>query len=646
MSVSNKISALLIGNVNVGKTTLFNWLSDKNQKEVSEKDSSLSYHCAFISGSENIIYDIPGFSGFMIQSEEEKLAIHLLLNKGINTLIQVLDAKNIRRSLALALQMMELNIPILLNLNMIDEAQSKGIIIDTRKLESKLGIPLIETIANERHGIDKLLSMVPNGKTVNSFVKFNDSIETAIGSLSSILGHSSFSKRALALLLLFKNNAVEKFIRESFGGSVLEKCRSIIDSLQKKHSKPLSLILSETYFFYASRLANNVIKKAAIENNPFRSALSLYSTRLFPGIPIAILVGIALFFFVGKFGAQFLVGLLEGKLFNGVIIPSLSHFLNFFHSPFITEFFCGEFGIVSVGLALSFGVVFPVLLTFYIFFGFLEDSGYLPRFSILLDKVFRKIGLNGKGVLPMIMGFSCITMAILMARMLDTKKEKIIVTMLLILGIPCAPLLSVMFVLFGKLHWSAPLVVFGIIGIQILLVGFILNLILPGKRGDFIMEVPVLRLPNFLLILKKATLRLKTFIQEAVPVFLITTIILFAFNEIGGLLLLRKALKPVVHYFLGLPAESVEIIIMTIIRREAGAALLSNFFDAGAFNGLQAVVMLLIMTFLLPCINAVIVIFKERGLKNGLGIIGFAFPYSLLIGGAVNFILTTLKVKF
>jgi len=173
----------------------------------------------------------------------------------------------------------------------------------------------------------------------------------------------------------------------------------------------------------------------------------------------------------------------------------------------------------------------------------------------------------------------------------------------------------------------------------------LLNKILPGDRGDFIIEAPPLRLPSFLPILKKATLRIKTFLIEAVPIFLIASFALFLFDKAGGLDLFRASLKPVTLKLLGLPVESVEIILMTIVRREAGAALLSLFFDSGIFNGTQTVVMLLIMTFLTPCINSMIVIFKERGVKTGLGIIGFVIPYALLVGAVVNFILTSLKVQ-
>ncbi|HNZ26835.1 MAG TPA: ferrous iron transporter B [Spirochaetota bacterium] len=645
MVAAIKKPAILIGNVNVGKTTIFNNITGKELKEVKDKETSISYFKATIKGSSKPVYDIPDISGLTICAEEEKTAINLLLNKSVDTIIQVVDAKNLLRSLALTLQIAEFGIPTIIALNMIDEAQVRGVKIDSRKLSERLNLEVIDTIANEREGTGKLISSIDKARLPSVRAVFPEDIESAIVDISAFFGDDEPSKRALAILLVIKDKIIEKYVSDKFGDNTLQKCKKIVNNLEKKHAKPLDVIISETYYFQANRITDSVSKKVKCDLSDRKFKLSRWTSRLFPGIPIAIFVALLMFLFVGKFGAEFLVDLLEGKLFNGIIIPFLKNILKVFNSSFITDLFCGEFGLISVGITLSFGVVLPVLFTFYIFFGYLEDSGYLPRVSILLDKALRVIGLNGKGVFPLIMGFSCITMALLTTRMLDTKKEKIIASFLLILGLPCAPLLSVMFVLFGKLHWSAAVIVFGVILFQVILSGLLLNKILPGDRGDFIIEAPPLRLPSFLPILKKATLRIKTFLIEAVPIFLIASFALFLFDKAGGLDLFRASLKPVTLKLLGLPVESVEIILMTIVRREAGAALLSLFFDSGIFNGTQTVVMLLIMTFLTPCINSMIVIFKERGVKTGLGIIGFVIPYALLVGAVVNFILTSLKVQ-
>jgi len=204
-----------------------------------------------------------------------------------------------------------------------------------------------------------------------------------------------------------------------------------------------------------------------------------------------------MYLFVGSFGATFVVDTINSTLFEGFLIPLTEKLVKPIPSAFIQDMIIDpDFGILPTGLFLALGLVLPVLFCFFIAFGVLEDSGYLPRLSVLLVKVFQKMGLNGKGVIPIVMGFSCVTMAILTTRMLDTKKEKIIVTFLLLLGMPCAPLLAVMFIILDRMPISATIAVFGIIFSQILTAGYLANKILPGSRTPLFMEIPSMRLPK------------------------------------------------------------------------------------------------------------------------------------------------------
>jgi ferrous iron transport protein B len=362
--------------------------------------------------------------------------------------------------------------------------------------------------------------------------------------------------------------------------------------------------------------------------------------------PIAALVVFLMYLFVGQFGAQTLVGLFEGKLFGEWITPTTERLLAWIPSQFVIDAFIGEFGLVSVGLTLAFGVVVPVLVTFFFAFGILEDSGYLPRLSILLDRALRKIALNGKGILPLVLGFSCITMAILTTRMLETKRERFIATTLLVLGVPCAPLLAVMLVLLPAMSIWATVTVFGVITTQIIVVGFILGKVLPGRRSDFILELPPIRVPKFRNLVKKTLWRIWWFTKEAVPLFLLATFILFLLEKFGGLAFLERVAKPVITGFLGLPPEGVQIAIMTLIRRESGAALLKQFSDSGLFDSVHVVVSLLLLTFLSPCVNAVLVMLKERGVKGTLSIMVFVTSYALVVGATLSWICRTFGVSF
>jgi ferrous iron transport protein B len=293
---------------------------------------------------------------------------------------------------------------------------------------------------------------------------------------------------------------------------------------------------------------------------------------------------------------------------------------------------------------LALGLVLPVLFCFYIAFGILEDSGYLSRLSILLDKVFQKMGLNGKGVIPLVMGFSCVTMAILTTRMLDTEKEKNIATFLLLLGMPCAPLLAVMFIILGKMPLSASITVFGLIFSQIIIAGIIANKILPGKRMPLLMEIPPMRLPKPLQILKMSVAKTYFFMKEAIPVFIMASLVVFLFERIGGLAALERAAEPVIHGFMGLPVKSVQVFIKTLIRRESGATEIEHL--SSIYDNVQLVVNLLVMTFLTPCMNAIIVLFKERGSRAAVAIMSTVMIYAILIGSMVNYTCRLLGITF
>jgi len=303
-----------------------------------------------------------------------------------------------------------------------------------------------------------------------------------------------------------------------------------------------------------------------------------------------------------------------------------------------------DFGILPTGVFLALGLVVPVLFCFYIVFGILEDSGYLSRISMLLDKLFQKMGLNGKGVIPLVMGFSCVTMAILTTRMLDTKKEKNIVTFLLLLGMPCAPLLAVMFIILGKMPISASITVFGLIFLQILIAGFLANKILPGGRSPLFMEIPAIRIPKISQVLRMSASKTYFFMKEAIPVFILASILVFLFERMGGLAALERLSEPIISGFMGLPEKSVQVFIKTIVRRESGATEIEHL--SGIYDNVQLVVNLLVMTFLSPCINATIVLFKERGTKAGIVIMVTVMIYAVLIGSAVNHTCRLLGITF
>ncbi len=636
----------LVGNVNVGKSTVFNGLTEKRHDEITCPGTSVIYHSANIRGSNDILIDPPGISSLLVSNEDEQVSRNLIFTRNVDKIIHVLDAHNMIRSISLVLQFSEFGIPVVFALNKDDVAQIRGISIDIEKLSVLFGVKVTRTVAREKQGITALKDSLIYSAIPKRLLEFPKDIEEALQKITSLLEGKVRAPRGEALLMLTEDSSIKKIVEPSLDAETIEKCEEIKKQLQDQRRKPINLVLSELFMFHATRLVPEFQQKKQVYKALFMTELGRLSSQFRLGIPLALIMLALMYLFVGKLGADYLVGLLEGRLFGNFIVPGVRDLVDHLGVPWITDLFCGEFGLVSMGLNLAFGVLLPVLFTFYIFYGLMEDSGYLQRLSILLNNVLRKMGMNGKGVMPLIMGFSCITMAIMTARMLDSKKEKFIVSLLLTLGIPCAPLVAVMFVIFARLHWSAMVVVFGTIVVKILIAGIIANKLVPGQHGAFIIEVPPLRFPDIQPIIRRAVIRLISFLKEAIPIFLFASIILFSFEKLGGLNALRTIADPAIKWLLGLPEHSVEILVMTLVRREAGAALLDQFFRQGYFNGVQAVVILIVMTSLLPCVNAVIVLFKERGWRQAAGIIGVIIPVAILTGTMVNYTCVLLGITF
>jgi ferrous iron transport protein B len=266
----------------------------------------------------------------------------------------------------------------------------------------------------------------------------------------------------------------------------------------------------------------------------------------------------------------------------------------------------------------------------------MEDSGYLPRLSAMLNKLFRIMGLNGKAVLPMVLGLGCDTMATLTTRILDTPKERLMVTLLLALGIPCSAQLGVILGMLGRQPVSAAIVWALTLIMVMIIVGYLSSKILPGQSADFILELPPLRMPQFSNVMVKTLWRIEWYLKEAVPLFILGTFILFIAHKTGLLPTIQKIASPVIVHILGLPAVTAESFIMGFLRRDYGAAGLFALQQRGMLNTEQVVISLVTITLFVPCIANFFMIIKERGFKTAICISLFIFPFAILVGGLLH----------
>lgn len=641
-------TALIIGNLNVGKTTLFNRLCGKHSKVSNYPGTSVQIGRGTLSesGSELQLIDTPGIDSMMPESEDETITQAILLREKPDIIVQIADGKNLRKSLLLMMQVAEFELPCLFNINMMDEIPQRGIDIDVERFVSLLGVPVTTTIATEGKGIGAFRKAFHHAQKPNALMTYPERIESAIVLITKLLKDSNLPARAVAVAMLAGDSGVKQYVADQCGMEIAEQIEAVADNVQFTYSQPISAVILKARLDAVDRIIADVQTITPPARMPLSEKIGQWSREPLTGIPIALMVLAFMYLFVGQFGAHTLVEFTEYTLFAKWIVPAVAKQLAWIPYPWIIDAFVGQFGVVSLGLTLAFGVVTPVLATFFLVFGILEESGYLPRLSILLDRLLAQIGLNGKGILPLILGFSCGTMALLSTRILETKRERFIATVLLCLGLPCAPALAVILVLLSQMSIWATVIVAGIVLTQIILTGFVLGKVLPGFRSDFILEVPPMRVPQLKGLIGKTLWRIWWFIKEAVPLFMLATFALFVLEQLGMLTFLEHVGRPIMCNLLGLPPEGVEVAIMTAVNRGCGAALLKQYSDTGVFDSVDVLVGILLVMFLCPCVNAVLVMLKERGVKGTLAILACVIPYALFVGATVSWVCRGLGVHF
>ena len=357
------------------------------------------------------------------------------------------------------------------------------------------------------------------------------------------------------------------------------------------------------------------------------------------GWPLLLLVLSSVYLVVGVFGAGTLVDLLENGVFGRRLNPWVK--AGFAHVPsrFLQDLFVGPYGVVTMGLTYGLAIVLPIVTTFFLVFGVLEDSGYLPRLAVMSDRLFRVMGLNGRAILPMVLGLGCDTMATMTTRILATRKERVIATLLLALGVPCSAQLGVVLGMLGALPLSAALVwAFAIAGVMVA-VGWLAHQVLPGRTGEFVVELPPLRLPLAGNVLAKTAARVEWYLKEALPLFVLGTLLLFGLDRLHLLGAVVRAGEPLVTGLLGLPPQASEAFLIGFLRRDYGATRLFDMSRGGGLDTVQLVTAMVTITLFVPCVANVFMIAKERGTKTALAMVAFIFPFAFAIGGLVRLLM-------
>jgi ferrous iron transport protein B len=639
-----KDKIILVGNPNVGKSVIFGLLTGKYVTVSNYPGTTVEVSRAFsrFGGKKKYqVIDTPGTNSLIPQSEDERVTRDILLNEQADIVVQVADSKNLRRGLSISIQLSEMEIPFILDINMIDEAQSRGIYIDSKKLGQFLGTEVVPTVATRREGISGLIKGIVNPVKPKVTVDYGEILESGICQIQGLTNVKI--SRAIATMLIAGEQGIEEWFLSRFGKEAAGRVTAIRASLQATSPTPLSYLINKRRMAKVDEILKQVqTKDEGARDHSMLQTFGRLSMHPIWGIPILLMVLYITYKIVGEFGAGTCVDFMESIVFGEYVNPFLTRVV---HSvtgnTFIQEFLIGEYGVFTMALTYAIAIVLPIVGFFFLIFGLMEDSGYLPRLAIMVNRIFKIIGLNGTAVLPMILGLGCATMATLTARILPSKKERIIVTLLLALAVPCSAQLGVIFGGTSAISPWATVIWAAVIICVIFVVGFFSSIVIPGKKSDFILETPPIRIPKISNIIVKTFARIEWYLKEAVPLFMLGTVLLFTLDKLHALTLIQNIAAPVVVNLLGLPKEVAGAFVMGFLRRDYAAVLVVK---EGNLDPIQMLVALVTITLFVPCIANMFIMIKERGIKTASLIVSFIFIFAFLFGGLFNFILRALGV--
>jgi ferrous iron transport protein B len=648
-------SVALVGHPNVGKSALFQRLTGQRvivsnypgtTVEVARGnlrlETSGGSRPGFSSRSEVVLVDTPGVIAFPPYSEDELVTERVLFNEPLRCILQVGDAKNLRRTLLLTVQLAEMGLPMVLALNMVDEAQARGVSVDYARVAEHLGLVVVPTVAVRGAGIKELSMALESPCPANFRLEYPDAIEGEVERVIACLGASrveptTITLRSLALLWLGGDQVAADWLRARLPKEDYEKLALQRQALEDTSSDPLAALIQQVRLERIDEIVAAVLQDAGLEGAGFSSWLERLTVHPLWGWFFLALVLYGLYWFVGVFGAGTLVGLFEERFFGQVLNPWLVGWVErLVPIPFIVDLLVGEFGLWTMGMTYALALILPIVTTFFLAFGLMEDSGYLPRLAALSNRLFQTLGLNGRAVLPMVLGLGCVTMATLTTRVLENRRERLLVILLLALAVPCSAQLGVVMGLLAGISLAATLIWGGVVSLVFLLVGWLAARLVPGERTMLLVELPPLRLPLFSNVALKTLARLEWYLKEVVPLFLLGAMIMFILDKTGALSWLTRASEPLVVNWLGLPAQASAAFLMGFLRRDFGATGLFVMQSQGLLTPVQVVVAMVTVTLFVPCIASVMMIAKERDWRTALGVVALIIPLAFLVGGLLN----------
>ena len=593
-------SIVLVGNPNVGKSVVFNALTGTYVDVSNYPGTTVELTRGQIGGRD--LVDTPGVYGVSSFNEEETVARDVIMDA--DTVVNIVDAVHIERDLFLTLQLLDMGKRMVVALNMADEARAQGVAIDRDLLEDLLGVPVIETVAVTGSGIPELLSSIERARHGHSDPELEEPL---------VLMAARVGTRAEALLVLEGDAVVATRHGVDPGGdrdSIYVRRRARVNDI-------VGHVLSES-----------------TEGTRLSARLSRAMMQPATGVPLLGLLLWGMYVVLGQWIAGGAVGVLEESLMQGYWEPLVRGVVGgvFAEGTAVYAVLAGEFGVLTMTPTYLIGVILPLVTGFYLLLGLLEDSGYLPRIAALADRSLSSIGLNGRAVIPLILGLGCVTMGTLTTRILGSRRERFIATALMAIAVPCSAQIAVIAALMAG---AGPLYAAGYFAALLAIfvaVGTVLDRVTPGVSTHLLIDLPSLRVPRADNVLRKTVTKVWHFMKEVTVFFVVGALMISTLEVTGVLAWLQTALVPLTVGWLGLPAEASTAFVMGFVRRDFGAA---GFFSM-SLTAPQLLVSMVTITLFVPCIASVMVIVKERGWGYMAGLFAGSVGLAFLVGGLLS----------
>lgn len=631
---------VLLGLPNTGKTSLFNSLTHQYGVVANYPHTTIEIQrgVTTIQGEVWEVIDTPGLHSLYIHSEEELLLRRVILKERPDVIVQCVDIDRIKQSLFLTADLVELGVPLVLALNDISETVRSGKQVLYWKLEEMTGLPVVEVQQEGRADAASIKKALSRAGVPRTETEYPDSFEEMLKVLEEYLSQGEEEipyMRKVTLLMLQEDPYIFKDTQWIPSREILQQCRRRVDEFLEDFGGSVHRVVNNRRNSWVEKVAQSVTVSSASRGRRISETLAAMSRHPIYGIPLLIGFLAGSFFLVVEV-AGFLEGLLSGFIFD----PITQWLQTVLPVGGVQEFFIGEYGILTLGVFSALGTVLPILSVFFLLFGFLEDVGYLPNLGILIRRGLKGVGLSGKSIMPLVLGFGCKTMATLTARSIPSRKEKFIAIFLIAFAVPCSAQLGLNMAILGKAGIGAFFIVLLFLVLVEIAAGSILNKVMRGdQKTNFLQELPRFKAPNLRFLLKKTGYRMLWFLKESLLIFVIAAAVLFFFDLFHILMWVQKALSPIIVEWLGLPKEMVEALILTMARHEMGAGYILRLSDAGMLNYIQSIIAVVITTMFVPCIANIVAIFRELGTKQGLVVTLSINIMSILLAGVLRIVL-------